>query len=155
MKSLFIFIAVLVAYIMGYLTLMYSMSRTAEAAEHSIVFGGWSSHLGDSTYDEDGETHNSFGYGCNDWYVVVSEASYSNTTVAAHYDHKCGNIGIFTASIRLGAVWGYGDTPMGMEIAPLLLLALTYELYNDLYLQTGIILYTTNPVATANLLYQF
>jgi hypothetical protein len=142
------------------LLLCLGLAVTESHANQAIVFGGWSSHS-DSTYTYEGVTRDynennySLGYGYNDFYVVAAKLSFHNWGVIAYYDYNLWEWSDTSISLRLGAVYGYKNTPQNTLILPIVLPTLTQRLYGELYFQASILANEDMYVATGNLLYKF
>lgn len=125
-------------------------------AETSVVAGGWSYHIGQRTYWDNGietpfnETNETIGIGIDSVYLVYSKLSYNNDGLALYKHFKYGDYFGF----RAGVVYGYGNTPENLIIAPLFAPTVTVNIYDGLNLDVGVIV-SSVPVLTANFEYRF
>ncbi len=141
--------------------LLMLLFASPSMADTSLIFGGFSYHVGMRSYTEKGiekqfnETNETIGIGYNDFYVVYSKLSYSNDGLVVY---RCFNFDSVSsdyikAGVRLGAVYGYGNTPVDMDIAPLFEPIVKFNVNKDLSVDFGVLI-THIPILTINAEYR-
>lgn len=101
------------------------MMLALPASASSLILGGFSKHIGlDSYYKEDGTKHKlnevnpAIGLEHNGWTVLVMENSYHKAGVMLAHNFDVQINDVLSVGVKLGAVTGYGNTPVNMDIAP-------------------------------------
>lgn len=144
--------------ILALLITLTSFSVFPEPLGVSFLFGGWSKHMMDGTYNE---RQNVQGLEINDWGMVSMDNSYNEHSIAVYYNLDILDYDYVSLSTRLGAMSGYGDTPVNMDVAPFINPIITIKPFKQfLAVDLGVIPVVTtedelSAVFTANLRYSF
>ncbi|UNI71211.1 hypothetical protein P5_0034 [Aeromonas phage P5] len=90
----------------------------------SLIVGGASYHIGTSTYEYQGQTHQlnqinpAIGIEADGWSLVAVQNSYEKVSVLATKDWQWSVADDWTAGVKVGTATGYKDTPINMDVAP-------------------------------------
>lgn len=108
-----------------------TQSVAATGAENSVILGGLSYHVKSDDYldESDGirkdlnEVHRSIGFRHGSTEIAVGyihENSYENKSVYVIYNPRWEVAHQWHVGVRLGAATGYDNTPIDMEVAPVI-----------------------------------
>lgn len=112
-----------------------AIASPTEPIKSSLVLSGFSYHLG-RVYTENGETKHfnevniGFGLEQDDWRWMLVKNSYSDMSVALMWVPKAELTETTSVGLRLGAATGYGDTPVNLELAPVVGIEFDYHFNN-------------------------
>lgn len=109
---------------------LFTVSRTAPAAECSLAFGGWSKHFisNDQTAAGWNEDHNVAGVQCGRYSVHYFQNSYGRNSVGVGYDRPLYDTDRLTTGLYLGAWSGYRDVVGDLDVMPVISPKVTYRL---------------------------
>lgn len=146
------------------LTLLWVPSGSC--GDLSIVFGGWSKHVGthpnnDGYYYKDGdrevtelnEVNPTYGITVNEWTYATSVLSYKNRGYSVFYtlEPDWWKWTYAEIGIRLGGTYGYAHTPVKLLIAPIISPVIEIRPIKQFSIELGVMPHIETAVFTANL----
>lgn len=110
-----------------------ALAGTAKAEPINLLVGGLAYHLASQTYEWNGETHTidyampMIGIEWNQYTLAAFRNTYGKNSIAFAKSWYWGITDNLSFETKAGTVTGYGDTPVGMEVAPLVSVGLDYK----------------------------